>query len=67
YVVGSGIFTVLGTVPPVLGGPGLVDLLTKGAEGVLGAVFAVEPDPGQAARLILNHIAAKRKALGLET
>ena len=65
YVVGSGIFTVLGTVPPVLGGKGLVDLLTKGAEGVLGAVFAVEPDPLKAASLILEHIAAKRKGLGL--
>jgi carbon-monoxide dehydrogenase catalytic subunit len=65
YVVGSGIFTVLGTVPPILGGKNLVDLLTKGAEGVLGAVFAVEPDPVKAAALILDHIAAKRKALGL--
>ncbi|MGD0622684.1 MAG: anaerobic carbon-monoxide dehydrogenase catalytic subunit [Thermacetogeniaceae bacterium] len=65
YVVGSGIFTVLGTVPPVLGGKGLVDLLTRGAEGVLGAVFAVEPDPLKAASLILEHIAAKRKALGI--
>ena len=66
YVVGSGIFTVLGTVPPILGGKGLVDLLTNGAEGVLGAVFAVEPDPQKAAALILRHIAAKRLALGLE-
>ena len=65
YVVGSGIFTVLGTVPPVLEGKDLVDLLTKGAEGVLGAVFAVEPDPLKAASLILEHIAAKRKGLGL--
>jgi carbon-monoxide dehydrogenase catalytic subunit len=65
YVVGSGIFTVLGTVPPVLGGKGLVDLLTSGAEGVLGAVFAVEPDPLKAASLILEHLAAKRKGLGI--
>lgn len=66
YVVGSGVFTVLGTVPPILGGKGLVDLLTEGADGVLGAVFAVEPDPRKAASLILDHISAKRKALGLE-
>lgn len=66
YVVGSGIFTVLGTVPPVLGAKKFTELLTKGAEGVLGATFAVEADPLKAAELILDHIAAKRKGLGLE-
>ncbi|MDH7576924.1 MAG: anaerobic carbon-monoxide dehydrogenase catalytic subunit [Bacillota bacterium] len=66
YVVGSGVFTVLGTVPPVLGGKNLVELLTRGAQDVLGAVFAVEEDPLKAASLILAHIAAKRRALGLE-
>lgn len=65
YVVASGIFTVLGTVPPVLGSPNVVQLLTAGAEGVVGGKFAVEPDPFKAARLILDHIAAKRAALGL--
>jgi carbon-monoxide dehydrogenase catalytic subunit len=67
YVVGSGVFTVLGTVPQILGGKDLVDLLTKGADGVLGAVFAVEPDPHKAASLILDHISAKRRKLGLES
>jgi carbon-monoxide dehydrogenase catalytic subunit len=66
YVVSSGIFTVLGTVPPILGGKSLVDLLTKGAQEVLGAVFAVEEDPCKAAALILDHLANKRKALGLD-
>lgn len=66
YVVGSGIFTVLGTVPPVLGGKKFTELLTKGAQDVLGAAFAVETDPVKAAALILDHIAAKRKGLGLE-
>jgi carbon-monoxide dehydrogenase catalytic subunit len=65
YVVGSGIFTVLGTVPPVLGGKKLTELLTKGAEDVLGAAFAVETDPLKAAELILEHITAKRKSLGI--
>lgn len=65
YVVASGIFTVLGTVPPVLGSPRVAELLTAGAEGVVGGKFAVEPDPFKAARLILNHIAAKRAALGI--
>jgi len=66
YVVGSGVFTVLGTVPPVLGGKDFTELLTKGANEVLGAAFAVETDPEKAAGLILEHIYAKRKALGLD-
>jgi carbon-monoxide dehydrogenase catalytic subunit len=65
YVAASGIFTVLGTVPQVLGSPNVTQLLTAGAEGVVGGKFAVEPDPFKAARLILDHIAAKRAALGL--
>jgi carbon-monoxide dehydrogenase catalytic subunit len=65
YVVASGIFTVLGTVPQVLGSPNVTALLTAGAEGVIGGKFAVEPDPFKAARLILDHIAAKRAALGI--
>jgi carbon-monoxide dehydrogenase catalytic subunit len=65
YVVASGIFTVLGTVPQVLGSPNVTALLTAGAEGVVGARFAVEPDPFKAAKLIIDHIAAKRAALGI--
>jgi carbon-monoxide dehydrogenase catalytic subunit len=65
YVVGSGIFTVLGTVPPVLGAKKFTELLTKGAEDVLGAAFAVETDPLKAAELILEHITANRKSLGI--
>ncbi|MGQ9598626.1 MAG: anaerobic carbon-monoxide dehydrogenase catalytic subunit [Anaerolineae bacterium] len=65
YVVASGIFTVLGTVPPVLGSANVAQLLTAGAEGVVGAKFAVESDPFKAARLIIEHITAKRAALGI--
>jgi carbon-monoxide dehydrogenase catalytic subunit len=65
YVVSSGIFTVLGTVPPVLGSPAVTALLTQGANGVVGAAFAVEPDPFKAAQLIVDHIAEKRAALGI--
>jgi len=56
---------VLGTVPQVLGSPNVTALLTAGAEGVVGAKFAVEPNPFKAARLIVDHIAAKRAALGI--
>jgi carbon-monoxide dehydrogenase catalytic subunit len=65
YVVASGIYTVLGVAPPVLGGPAVTELLTAGAEGVIGAKFAVEPDPVKASELILQHIQTKRQALGL--
>lgn len=65
YVVSSGIFTHLGVVPPVLGSKNVTELLTKGLEKVIGATFAVEPDPEKAAELIINHIEKKRKALGL--
>lgn len=65
YVVSSGIFTVLGTVPPVLGGPVVAQLLTQGAKDVVGACFAVEGDPVKAAQLMIDHIDEKRAALGL--
>jgi carbon-monoxide dehydrogenase catalytic subunit len=65
YVVSSGIFTVLGTVPQVLGSPVVTELLTQGANGVVGAAFAVEPDPFKAAQLIVDHIVEKRSALGI--
>jgi len=65
YVVSSGIFTILGTVPPVLGSKNVAELLTKGAEDVIGAAFAVEEDPVAAADLAIKHIEKKRAALGL--
>ena len=65
YVVASGIFTVLGIAPPIFGSPNIVKLLTEDLEGVLGATFAVEPDPNRAAVLIRRHIEKKRAGLGL--
>jgi anaerobic carbon-monoxide dehydrogenase catalytic subunit len=65
YVVSSGVFTVLGTIPPVLGSPEVAALLTRDLNEVIGARFAVEPDPYKAANLILDHIDEKRKSLGL--
>ncbi|MDD1734543.1 MAG: anaerobic carbon-monoxide dehydrogenase catalytic subunit [Methanothrix sp.] len=65
YVVGSGVFTVLGTVPPVLGSPTVAGLLTSGARDVVGAAFAVEPDPFKAAALMIDHIESQRKKIGI--
>lgn len=65
YVVASGIYTLLGTAPPVFGSPNVVKLLTEGLEDVFGATFAVEPDPNRAAALIRRHIESKRSGLGI--
>jgi carbon-monoxide dehydrogenase catalytic subunit len=65
YVVASGITTVLGVQPPIFGSPHVVQLLADGLDGVVGAKFAVEPDPDKAALLIRRHIETKREALGL--
>ena len=67
YVVASGVYTVLGTVPPVLGSSEVTNVLTKGVGGVVGATFAVEPDPFKAADLMIDHIQEKRKGLGLKS
>ena len=59
YVVSSGIFTVLGTVPPVLGSPLVTEILTSTANDVVGAAFAVETDPVKGAGLMIAHIEKK--------
>ncbi|OGP70638.1 MAG: carbon-monoxide dehydrogenase catalytic subunit [Deltaproteobacteria bacterium RBG_13_60_28] len=66
YAVASGIFTVLGVAPPVLGSAAVTDLLLNGLEAHLGAKFAVEPDPAKAAALIIRHVEEKRRGLGLD-
>ncbi|OGO02296.1 MAG: carbon-monoxide dehydrogenase catalytic subunit [Chloroflexi bacterium RBG_13_53_26] len=65
YVVASGIYTVVGVQPPIFGSPNVVNLLAGGLENVVGACFAVEPDPEKAAVLIRRHIEKKRKGLKL--
>ncbi len=67
YFVASGVTTHLGPMPPIAGSMNVVQLLTKGLEDVVGATFAVEPDPEKAALFIRQHIESKRKALGLDT
>ena len=65
YAVASGIYTHLGLPPNILGSETVTNLALKGLEGLVGAVFAVEPDPAKAAQLIDARIASKRKGLGL--
>ncbi len=66
YAVASGIYTVLGPMPPVTGSMNVVELLTKGLKDVVGAAFAVEPDPEKSAVLIRKHIESQRGQLGLD-
>ncbi|CAB5079040.1 Carbon monoxide dehydrogenase CooS subunit (EC [Olavius algarvensis associated proteobacterium Delta 3] len=66
YFVASGVYTVLGPMPPITGSMDIVKLLTEDLESVVGATFAVEPDPENAAILIRKRIESKRAALGLD-
>ncbi len=65
YFVASGVYTVLGPMPPITGSMNVVKLLTEGLEEVVGATFAVEPDPEKAAVLIRRRIENRRAKLGL--
>ncbi|MHC4562036.1 MAG: anaerobic carbon-monoxide dehydrogenase catalytic subunit [Planctomycetota bacterium] len=65
YAVASGAFTVLGEPLPVQGAPGLTQFLTSDIEDIFGGKFAFEGDPIKAARLMIDHIDAKREALHL--
>ena len=65
YFVASGVYTHLGPMPPIAGSMNVVQLLTEGLQDVVGATFAVEPDPEKAALLIRRQIEHKRQALGL--
>ncbi len=65
YFVASGVFTVLGIPPRIFGSRAVTKLLSEDLEGILGARFAVEPDPKKAADLIVSHIERKRRDLGI--
>ncbi len=62
----SGVTTHLAPMPPLTGSMNVVNLLTSGLEDVVGATFAVEPDPEKAAVFLRRTIEGKRKALGLD-
>ncbi|MBI4495462.1 MAG: anaerobic carbon-monoxide dehydrogenase catalytic subunit [Deltaproteobacteria bacterium] len=67
YFVASGVFTVFGSTSfPTTGSEEMCRLLFEEIEEQLGGKWAFEPDPLQAARLMIAHIDQKRKALGLD-
>ncbi len=65
YAVASGIFTLLGLPPAIMGSSNVVELLTEGAESLVGGKFAVETNPIKAAEMIIDVIENKRKGLGI--
>ena len=65
YVVASGVYTVLGEPLPVGGAKDVTRFVTEDMEELFGGKFAFEKDPIKAARLMIDHIDAKRAALHL--
>jgi carbon-monoxide dehydrogenase catalytic subunit len=65
YAVASGIFTLLGLPPAIMGSSNVVELLTEDAESLVGGKFAVETNPIKAAEMIIDVIENKRKGLGI--
>jgi carbon-monoxide dehydrogenase catalytic subunit len=67
YFVASGIFTVFGASPfATLGSQKLTDYLCVGLEEDVGGRFAFCSDPIEMARVMIEHIDKKRKALNLK-
>ena len=66
YFVASGVYTVFGATWPTLGSKELTDHLFRDMEEMYGGKWAFEPDPLEAARLMIEHIDKKRKALGID-
>jgi carbon-monoxide dehydrogenase catalytic subunit len=66
YFVASGVFTVFGGPQPVLGSKNVTDYICQGLEEVVGGKFAFESDPLKTAKLMIDHIDKKRKALNLK-
>jgi len=65
YFVSSGVYTVLGIPPKIFGSANVMGLMTETLNDIVGATYAVEPDPAKAADMIEKHINKKREGLGI--
>ena len=65
YVVATGIDTYLGVEPQVSGSAGMMDLITNGTKGIVGAGYIINTDPHKLVDAIIEGIEAKRAALGI--
>lgn len=60
YVVGSGIDTYLGIMPPIAGSSKTVEILTETLQESMGATFKVNENPEELAKMIIDGIEKKR-------
>jgi carbon-monoxide dehydrogenase catalytic subunit len=65
YFVASGVFTVFGVGLPVTGSETFCRHIFKEFEEIFGGMWAVEPDAGKMAALMIDHINKKRAKLGI--
>jgi carbon-monoxide dehydrogenase catalytic subunit len=66
YFVSSGVYTVFGATWPTVGSKEVTDYLFKGMEDLYGGKWDFEPDALKMAKLMIDHIDKKRKALGID-
>jgi anaerobic carbon-monoxide dehydrogenase catalytic subunit len=66
YFVSSGVYTIFGVNWPTLGNKEVTNFLFKDMEELYGGKWAFEPDPLKQAKLVIDHIDRKRKALGID-
>lgn len=66
YFVASGIFTVFGVTFPMVEGTKFQKLLSEGLEELGFGMWGFSRDPYDMARLMVEHIDKKRKALGID-
>lgn len=65
YVVSSGIFTVFSNPLPVMGSQNVARFLTEEMEGLVGATWAFEKDPIEAAHMMIERMNDRRRHLKL--
>jgi carbon-monoxide dehydrogenase catalytic subunit len=65
YFVSSGVYTVFGVGLPVMGSDVFVRHIFEEFGEILGGRWAVEPDPGKMAGMIIDHINGRREKLGI--
>jgi carbon-monoxide dehydrogenase catalytic subunit len=66
YVIASGVFTVLNPSLPVLGSKLVSEFIYDKIKSLIGANFAYESNPVEAAHLMIDHINKKREELKLK-
>jgi carbon-monoxide dehydrogenase catalytic subunit len=66
YFVASGVFTVFGVTFPIVEGTKWHELLFDGLEKQGFGKWGFTPDPYEMARMMIDHIDKKRKALGID-